>query len=62
MQGIVVNYSLSTLNSFDSAYTRIKEQWIGKEMNNFLQNILNKNEIDENRYKNGEKIFLKFYN
>ena len=56
----IVNYSLRTLDSLDSVCTIFKEQWIHVEMNNFLDEIFE--EIEINRYKNGEKFFLEFYN
>ena len=56
----IVNYSLLTLDSLDSVCTIIKEQWIKIEMGEFLQAIFKGKNI--NKYKNGEKFFLQFYN
>ena len=56
----IVNYSLRTLNSFDSVCSSIKEQWIDIGMSEFLQEIFQEN--SKNRYKKGEESFLKFYN
>ena len=56
----IVNYSLLTLDSLDSVCTIIKEQWIKIEMGKFLQAIFKGKNI--NKYKNGEKFFLEFYN
>ena len=55
-----INYSLETLNSIDSACSKIKEEWIKKNMNIFLNAILN--EKNSKRYKEGEAKFLEFYN
>ena len=55
-----INYSLETLNSIDSACSKIKEEWIKKNMNIFLNAILN--EKNSQRYKEGEAKFLEFYN
>ena len=54
------NYSQETLNSIDSAYSKIKEQWINESMEDFLNIIFD--EKSSIRYKDGEKAFLKFYN
>ena len=58
--GEKVNYSLEILNAIDSVYSSSKEQWIKINMNLFLNAVLE--EKSTKREKNGEKVFLQFFN
>ena len=58
--GEKINYSLEILNTIDSVYLSSKEEWIKINMNLFLNAVLE--EKSTIRQKNGEKVFLQFFN